>query len=223
MKRGLLPVLGASVLLAGCTTYIGGVRLEGVRPLAAVEVPERRPGETNRQSFGGVVAVLSSRRDLRQAIGLRAHIFDVYIDHCRGRTHLADSSLDQPSMAAIKPFDAWGYLDRPAPAAAFAVPTHLAGVATPPGRFPFMLQVSAWRITNAPGRWDSRPTADELLSGHDDLCAVGRGARMFGRIWRTNTVVIPYALIRDALLAAAPQPDPAILPLPTPPAGPSRR
>jgi hypothetical protein len=209
MKRlaRMLPVL-ALLLLGACATNIRDLRLESVSPIAERELPPVGLIGYEIRRSGGVVAEFSSARDLRRQIARFDGSFFAVVERCAGRTHIEDPPMAASWISHGEFMDEHGLLaqagsirlnnsaDR---APAEGVPRN--------GRFFFLLPIHlegyvTERPTSISGLVARRVFEQDLLRAPDDLCVFARGFAYFQGIWRSNTVVIPYAAIRAALDSA---------------------
>ncbi|HYF07693.1 MAG TPA: hypothetical protein VD970_08730 [Acetobacteraceae bacterium] len=188
----------AAPLLGGCIvtrTVVHDLALEGVRLPTREERARIREDPMSRSWDSGVIVLLSTRRDLRQETARRNSGFQMTVALCEGRVHLPDTGTRGPFLYNAGLWDAAGRLgvsatqDDVAPA--------------PGGRYVYWLPLSM--RTRANVSYDRTGTVTSFFPDHDlrqdggDICVYGRGARMLGVIWLTNTVVIPDAAIRAAL------------------------
>jgi hypothetical protein len=216
MRRTPWPALVAIALLPACTTHIEGVRLESVRPATAADLPAV---STSRDAhrWGGVIVGFASERDLRREIARStADVPWLIVEPCAARRPDRTGRDDDRRLLTGPLFDELGELlwAGRRMATGFIEPSE--GVRFD-GVYRFRAQIG--RVTFA----RDQPVRDGFvvrsIIRHDlgrdevDLRATVMAWNPFGRNLRTNTVVIPHALIRAALDAA---PEPATSP--TPPA-----
>lgn len=215
MSRTLWPALVAIALLPACTTYIEGVRLESVLPATAADLPAV---STSRDAhrWGGVIVGFASETDLRREIARStADAPWLIVEPCASGRPDRTRRNDDRSLLTGPLFDELGELlwAGRRMATGFVEPSE--GVRFD-GVYRFRAQIG--RVTFA----RDQPVRDgfviQSVVRHDlgrdevDLCATVMGRNFLGPNLRTNTVVIPHALIRAALDAT---PSPAAEPLPT--------
>ncbi|MBX9593168.1 MAG: hypothetical protein K2X46_02300 [Roseomonas sp.] len=201
-----------ALLVVGCATDIKDMRLEGVAPIASAEpLPSRFTGEDARR-FGGVVATFSSERDLRRHVARFGDSFSAIVERCAGRTHIEDRWLPRQWIGHGDFLDELGVLANAGRGTA-EDPWRLGAMAGVPrdGRFTFMLPIdleayATERPSDTSGWVTRRVPEQDLSRAPDDLCVFARGWTAFQGVWRSNTVVIPYAAIGAALAVPPPTP-----------------
>lgn len=217
--------LGVLLLMGACATSINDLQLERVRPIAGFH-PAGRPAEDDFRQSGGVVLEFSSAWDWRRQVARFGSSFFAVVERCAGRTHIEDPGLPRQWISHGEFVDELGVLAR-AGRGSEADPrrrTPAEGIPSN-GRFYFILPVHlegyAMERTGMRSGWETRRRVDQdLLRAPDDLCVFARGFTYFQGVWRSNTVIIPYADIRAAV-DAAPAPEsfahpPSQQPGPTP-------
>jgi hypothetical protein len=208
MKRlaRMLPVL-ALLLLGACATNIRDLRLESVSPIAGRELPPVSVIGHDPRRFGGVVAEFSSARDLRRQIARFQGSFFAVVERCAGRTHIDDPPMERSWISHGKFLDEQGVLAEAGRILSSERDLGPAAGVPRNGRFFFLLPIHLEgyvreQISSNSG-WSSRRVFEQdLLRAPDDLCVFARGFAYFQGIWRSNTVVIPFAAIRAALDSA---------------------
>lgn len=202
-----LLLIGALVQLGACATNIEDMRLERLTPVTATNAPPPRyPGDDFGQ-FGGIIAEFSSARDMRrQTAWSETNLYPV-VARCAGRTHLDDHQRHEGQIGSGDFFDDFGVL-----ADAGRYPEVDAGRMAPTegerrnGRFFFRMQIHMTTYARRRPSAIMDPTSifiyHDLRRDQDDLCIYARGGHFLGFIWLSNTVVIPYAAIREALDSA---------------------
>ena len=187
-------------MLAACVpANVHDLALEGVhRPRPEQRRIARHPFSGDR--IIGVVAMLSTSRDLRQQGGENSDSFTVRLTRCEGRTHVPDREPWGPLVDHAGLYD-----ERGAP-----ILDPLAGQdeLPHPTRFTYWLPISLVTLAResrlgAEGRLSQWSVDHDLRNDTADLCLYARGAVMLLGTWRTNTVVIPRAAIRAAVAEGA--------------------
>lgn len=205
-------VFGALFTLGACGVSDTGLRLERVVAIAEVELPPTPLTRRDPRGFGGVVAEFSSASDWRRRVARHNMNFTAVIERCAGRTHIEDRDYPRQWINHGDFVDDQGIL-ADAGRAIVGDPSRLSGAEGIPqnGRYYLLLPIhlqgymsdrpsesSGWVVRRAPDQ--------DILHAPDDLCVFARGAAYFRGVWRSNTVVIPYAAIRAAL-DASPSPE----------------
>jgi hypothetical protein len=211
LERTLLLV--ALMIVAACASDIDDLRLESVRPIEAVELPPTLALGVDPRRFGGIVAEFSTEQDLRAHAARSSASFRAYVERCAGRTHIEDTMFPRLWISRGDFSDDLGVLAE-AGRPIGTDPLRVGPVAGVPreGRFfvllPIHLMAFAWERQNDNSGWTIRRVAErDVLQAPDDLCVFARGASYLEPVWRSNTVVIPFAAIRAALDAARAQPE----------------
>lgn len=210
-----LLLLGVLMLVGACAANINDLRLEGVRSIAEVELPPTRFTGHDPRSFGGVVAEFSSAWDMRRQVARFGGNISAVVERCAGRTYIEDIFLPRQWISHGDFGDEFGVLAEAGSPSA-SDPRRLGPVSSVPknGRFfvllPIHLEGYATERPNDVSGWVTRRVVDQdLLRAPDDLCLFVRGASHPHGVWRSNTVVIPYEVIRGALESS---PIPSVLP-----------
>ena len=196
------------LLVGACATNVNDVRLESIRPIAAMQFPNSGDSGDDPRRFGGVVAEFSSAWDWRRQVARFGLSFFAVVERCAGRTHIDDPSRPRQWISHGQFVDELGTLAQ-AGRGSSGDPRRLSPVAGVPrnGRFYFLLPIhlegyATERPNNLLG-WETRRLPDlDLPRAPDDLCVFARGWTVPDGIWSSNTVVIPYADIRAALDAS---------------------
>ena len=199
--------LGVLLLMGARATSINDLQLERVRPIAGFH-PAGRPAEHDFRQSGGVVLEFSSAWDSRRQVARFGSSFFAVVERCAGRTHIVDPGLPRQWISHGEFVDELGVLSR-AGRGSEADPIRLTPAEGIPsnGRFYFVLPVHleayAMERTGMRSGWETRRRVDQdLLRAPDDLCVFARDFTYFQGVWRSNTVVIPYAGVRAALDAS---------------------
>lgn len=206
MKRyARMLLIGTLIQFGACAANINDLRLERVVPIAGRELPPTRFTAHDPQSFGGIVAELSSDRDIRRQVAPLGGNLSAVVERCAGRTHIEDRPPPRLWISHGDFADEFGLLaDAGSPSA--SDPRRLGPASGVPhnGRFfmllPIHLEGYATERPSDVSGWVTRRVVDQdLLRAPDDLCLFARGASHLHGVWRSNTVIIPYADIRAAL------------------------
>jgi hypothetical protein len=190
-------------LLAGCASDISDMRLESVRPVPEMRLPTGGPAHDSRSD--GLVAEFSSKRDLRRQVAHFATSFFVFVERCEGRTLIGDPVWGAERIGHEGFFDELGEL-REAGRGSVADPRGVETASGVPrnGRFFFKLAIPSQTFArrqpiDSAGYVVRSVIYHDLRRNSDDLCVFARGWNYVQGVWRSNTVVIPYADIRAAL------------------------
>jgi len=194
----------ALFLLAGCATDISDMRLESVRPIAAMAFPASEP-QHDPQSYGGVVAEFSSERDMRRQVTRFGDSFFAVVERCAGRTYIDDPVWGAERIGHGDFVDNLGIMSQ-ASCGSSADPLRLGAVSGVPrnGRFFFQLPIQLETFArqqpiNGAGYVIRSIIYHDMRRNSDDLCVFARGWTYFQGVWRSNTVVISYDAIRVAI------------------------
>lgn len=196
----------ALVLLAGCATNISDMRLESVRTVPAMRFPTGGPAHNG--DSDGVVVEFSSKRDLRRQVARVGISFFAVVERCEGRIHIDHSAWDAERVGHEGFFDELGELAQAGRGSA-ADPRHLEPASGVPrnGRFFFQLAIPSLTYArrqpiDSAGFVVRSVIYHDLRRNSDDLCAFARGWDPLRGVWRSNTVVIPFETIREALYSS---------------------
>ncbi|MBY0337189.1 MAG: hypothetical protein K2X11_11285 [Acetobacteraceae bacterium] len=178
----------ALAVLAACAPGVEDLRLEEVRRTTGADrrLLAADPRMSGRIEAVPVVAEVSSRHDMRRAA--RGYVEDILlIAKCDGREALGTGFDDPRLIGTSRIYDRHG-------------PVWEDRAAVPLGdpRYRYLMPLRLF-LGDDGGVGNVGGGAATRVVAAGDVCVVGRAVNYLRGIWRTNTVVVPHAMIRAAL------------------------